>query len=207
MAAPRVETVPIDQLIPYPGNARIHNLAAITDSLTVNGQYRPLLAQRTTRHVLVGNGTLEAATQLGWTHIQTMWADVDDQAARRIVLADNRTTDLATYDESALVALLEPLGVDLAGTGYTMDDLETLLGPATIPPAPFEGDFAESQAETERRRNTGTALASQGYREVILVLRQDQLDTFTDHIARLREAWATESTTATVLEAITRAVT
>ena len=45
-AKPKVETVPLDQLAPDPGNARVHgsdNLAAIKASLERFGQVRPLL--------------------------------------------------------------------------------------------------------------------------------------------------------------------
>jgi hypothetical protein len=205
----QVTAVAIGDLVPYPGNARTHNLDAIADSLTVNGQYMPIVVQRSTKHVLRGNGTLEAARdKLGWSKLNVLWADVDDEAARRIVLGDNRTSDLAGYDDEALVALLKPFDGDLAGTAFSQDDLEDLLAAANqvavSPPEEFHGDFNEDLAETERRRNTGVALATQGYREVILILRQEQLEGFTARVAALQKTWGTTSTTATVLEALER---
>ena len=58
------------------------------------------------------------------------WADVDDATARRILLADNRTNDLATYDDAILTELLTVLAQedDLLGTGWVGDDLDDLLG-------------------------------------------------------------------------------
>jgi ParB-like chromosome segregation protein Spo0J len=201
----RYESVAVDSLVRYPGNARIHNLAAIKESLLANGQYRPLVVQRGSRYVLSGNGTLEVVQSLGWENVDVWWVDVDDDTAGRIVLVDNRTNDLGTYDEAALVKLLKPYEGDLNGTAFDMDYYEDLLarsGTAVLPPEPFQGGFAESQADTERRRNTGTALASQGFKEVILVLNVGQLDAFQSHVAHLMDRWGTDSTTETVLKAL-----
>jgi len=55
---------------------------------------------------------------------------VDDEAALRILLADNRTARLGSDNEAALAELLTELaGTErgLAGTGFDGDDLDTLL--------------------------------------------------------------------------------
>lgn len=125
----RVETehVAIDDLIPYPKNPRRGRVTTIAESLASHGQYRPIVANRRTKHVLAGNHTLQAAKRLGWTTIAVAWVDVDDEDEARIVLADNRASDLATYDDGILVALLRSLP-DLDGTGYTPADLDALEG-------------------------------------------------------------------------------
>lgn len=122
-----VEQVPLGKLKPYPGNARRGDVEAIAESLERNGQYRPLPVQRSTGFVLAGNHTLQAAQKLGWPSVQVTYLDVDDDAARRIVLADNRTSDLGGYDERALLTLLREVGEDMAGTGYDLDDFDDLL--------------------------------------------------------------------------------
>jgi hypothetical protein len=53
---------------------------------------------------------------------------VDDDQAAKIVLADNRLSDLASYSADDLAELLASLD-DLAGTGYTADDLARLIAP------------------------------------------------------------------------------
>ncbi len=120
------EAVPIDRLRPYPGNPRRGDLEAIRESLRENGQYRPIVVNRSTSEVLVGNHTLKAARQLGWKEIAVTYVDADEARARRIVLADNRTSDLAGYDSAALADLLQELP-ELSGTGYDEDDLDALL--------------------------------------------------------------------------------
>ena len=49
---------------------------------------------------------MQAAKALGWPEIAVTWVDVDEEQAARIVLVDNRTNDLAGYDEAALADLL-----------------------------------------------------------------------------------------------------
>lgn len=119
------QLVPIDSLKPYPGNARQHDIGVIRESLRTNGQYRPLVVRRKTRHVLAGNGTLEAAREEGWASVWVTIIDCDAKKAKRIVLVDNRANDLAGYDGSRLQDLLGSLPV-LEGTGFDIDALEDL---------------------------------------------------------------------------------
>lgn len=134
----RYERVKIGDLTAYPGNARTHNLDVIKESLQTHGQYRPLVVQESTGYVLAGNGTREAAASLGWEHIDIGVVDVDDDQARRIVLVDNRSNDLAGYDDQALADLLTEVEGELTGTGFTDDDLNSLL--ATLGPGGFSHD-------------------------------------------------------------------
>ncbi len=121
----QIVNVPIDSLVHYPGNARRGDIEAIAASLRANGQFQPLIVQEATRHVLIGNHTMKAASSIGWVSVDVAFLDVDDMAARKIVLAANRTADLATYDLEDLQALLHQVD-DLEGTGYTADDLTGL---------------------------------------------------------------------------------
>lgn len=120
-----IHTVGVDNIKPYPGNARRGDVDAIAASLETNGQFQPLIVQESTRYVLIGNHTLRAARKLKWRTIDIAYIDVDDDRARKIVLAANRTADLATYDLDALAILLSEVD-DLTGTGYTNDDLAGL---------------------------------------------------------------------------------
>src|SRR5438105_5163827 len=78
--------------------------------------------------ILAGNGTCEAARDLEWSTIRAELIDCTPAEAKRIVLVDNRASDLGVYDDSALVALLtEVQSEDLAGVGYSAADVEQLL--------------------------------------------------------------------------------
>lgn len=134
-------TVPVDDLVAYHRNPRTGDLDAIAESLSTNGQYRPIVVNRGTltgraNEVLAGNHTLKAAKLLGWDEIAVTWLDVDSDAAAKIVIVDNRTNDLAGYDTAMLADILTELP-DLAGTGYDQDQLDQLLDETALP-APIE---------------------------------------------------------------------
>jgi DNA modification methylase len=119
--------VSIASIRPYGRNPRRGDVAAIRRSLEVNGQYRPIVVNRRTSEVLAGNHTLAAAVELGWSMIAATFVDVDDEEAARIVLADNRTADLAGYDDAELAELLISLEQDYVGTGWAANDFAALL--------------------------------------------------------------------------------
>lgn len=120
-----IQSLAISSLVPYPTNPRRGDVDAIAASLQVHGQYRPIVVQSSSKQVLAGNHTLKAAKKLGWKKIKVVFVDVNDDQARKIVLADNRLTDLAQYNEPLLKSLLEALP-DLEGTGFTQSEMETL---------------------------------------------------------------------------------
>lgn len=95
--------------------------------------------------MLVGNHTLDAAISEAWETIDVVIVDVDDDQARRIVLADNRTSDLGTYDDALLADLLSDAG-DLFGTGFTNIDLDHLIA-STAPPVEVDEDDAPALPE------------------------------------------------------------
>lgn len=134
----KTESVGLSSLQPYPGNPRRGNLQLIKDSLEANSQYRPIVAQSSTRFILAGNHTWRAAKELGWPEIEVSFVDCDDETAKRIVLVDNRSNDVATYDDSELLRLLQDVST-FDGTGYADDDLASLLDKLSGPHLPSEG--------------------------------------------------------------------
>lgn len=138
--------VPVHELAPYAANARVHDEDALDRSIDELGQYRPIVVNRRDGSILAGNGTYESALRAGWTHVAATYVDVDEQTARKIVLADNRTNDLASYDDSLLARLLEELGDDYSGTGFDSGDLDRLLAELG---ARGYGDSAQQPHEVE----------------------------------------------------------
>ena len=125
--------VPVAQLNADPANARLHpdrNLTAIEASLRVYGQRKPLVVRREGMVVEAGNGTLEAAKCLGWTHVAAVLVDDDPITATGYAIADNRSAELATWDEEALGRLLAELQaeeVDLDTLGWSDAELKQLI--------------------------------------------------------------------------------
>ena len=146
-----VRSVPLAELTPDPQNVRTHddrNLAAIQSSLEAFGQRKPIVCARANDGSLVviaGNGTLAAATELGWTYldIAEVPADWDADKARAYAIADNRTAELASWDDFGLANAL----IDLDAVGWDMETLgfepngDELTDEATeeeLPPPPAD---------------------------------------------------------------------
>jgi hypothetical protein len=120
----------IDELHTHPSNVRQGDVGAISQSLQAHGQYRSIVYQQSSKRILAGNHTWKAAKALGWTHIAATPVICDDEQALRILLADNRTSDLADYDDAGLAELLEELAETtngLEGTLFDGDSLDQLL--------------------------------------------------------------------------------
>ena len=110
--------VPIESLQPWPGNPRRGDIAAISESLKRFGQLRPIVTQGTV--VVAGNHLVAAAKQLGWTHLAALDHEfASEQEARGFVLADNRVSQLGTFDDALLAEQLRTFDEgSLTGTGY-----------------------------------------------------------------------------------------
>ena len=122
--------VAIDTLQTHPRNVRQGDIGAISESLKAHGQYRPIVYQASTGYVLAGNHTLKAAQALGWKQVAATAVQCDDTQALRILLADNRSSDLATYDDKELLELLKDVAStndELLGTLYDGDDLDDMV--------------------------------------------------------------------------------
>ena len=127
--------IPIASLVLDPSNARKHgerNLEAIKASLAKFGQRAPIVVQRDGMVVRSGNGRLLAAKALGWTEIAATIIDEDNSTAAQFAIADNRTAELAEWDNETLALLLdgwdketrEAVGFDEADLKAVMTDLE-----------------------------------------------------------------------------------
>ena len=133
------EMVPVDRLSTHPENARRGNTAVIRESIRTNGFYGACVVQRSPGRILVGNHRYLAAVEEGLAEVPGVWVDKSDEEARRLLLVDNRSTDLASYDYTVLLRLLDEQKEEtsLLGTGWDDEDLVRLL--AKIDPEPPEG--------------------------------------------------------------------
>lgn len=124
-------SVKIDDLNVDPANVRLHderNLDSIRASLEKFGQRQPIVVQKQGMIVRAGNGRVIAAKAMGWTEMAAVVVDESDVEATAYAIADNRTAELAEWDEAGLAQLLESLPDDLANVaGFTDEDMAELL--------------------------------------------------------------------------------
>lgn len=126
----KIERASVEELTNDPQNVRAHdkrNIDAIAASLTRFGQQKPIVVDAD-GVVRAGNGTLDAARTLGWKEISVVRTTLEDAEAVAYAVADNRTADLATWDEESLALVLDQLddGQRLAA-GYDHDEFTDLL--------------------------------------------------------------------------------
>lgn len=133
------QTIPLLQLNHYAKNPRRGDVQAIKGSIVANGIFRPVIVNKGTytdkpNEILAGNHTVKAIRELAeenpddprWQKVEVWMVDVDAERAARIVLADNRTADLGSYDNEELLGLLNMMDGDLDGTGYDEEYLDSL---------------------------------------------------------------------------------
>lgn len=123
----RLEMADLKKIKPHPKNARKGDVELLGNLIEVNGFYGALVVQRSTGHILVGNHRYKAALEKGAKQLPVLYVDVDDDRAQRILAGDNRSNDLAGYDDQLLAELLGDIQAML-GTGFDDDDYRALLG-------------------------------------------------------------------------------
>lgn len=143
--------IPCAELHNDPANVRKHgeqNLAAIKASLARFGQQKPIVVNQD-GVVIAGNGTLMAARALGWQTIKAVRTNLAGSEATAFAIADNRTAELAEWDDAALQQQLAAIAIDdeelLAATGFDEKELAKLA--AANAPEVTEDDVPEPPAD------------------------------------------------------------
>jgi ParB family chromosome partitioning protein len=146
----QIKKISIEKLSNDPANARKHddrNIEAIVGSLRRFGQQKPIVVD-VSGVVRAGNGTLEAARRLGWKDIDCVETQLKGSDAIAYAIADNRTAELAEWDDDVLAAQLNGLLADnpdlLNAAGFSEEELMKMLDQFNAeeinPPGLAEGD-------------------------------------------------------------------
>ena len=133
---PAIVHRPIDLLKPDPGNARKHSkkqIGQIARSIRTFGFNVPVLVDANLR-VIAGHGRLLAARQLGLSDVPTIRLEhLSPEQARAFAIADNRLTEIATWDAKLLGEQLRELSefdlnFDIEVTGFEIGEIDLLIG-------------------------------------------------------------------------------
>jgi DNA modification methylase len=129
----KIEYRPIETLIPYARNPRIHDQAQVVKvaaSIIEYGWTNPILVDGN-HGVVAGHGRLAAAQHLGLPEVPVIeLAHLSESQKRAYIIADNRLALDAGWDDELLAAELADLdeaGFDLSLTGFDPDELADLL--------------------------------------------------------------------------------
>jgi ParB-like chromosome segregation protein Spo0J len=124
--------VPLDRLKPDPASARQHSakqirqIASSIESFEFNV---PLLIDRDL-NVIAGHGRLLACKRLGWSEVPTIRLEHLSESQRRaFMLADNRLTEIASWDDRLLAEQLQALSsveldFDIETIGFDMGEID-----------------------------------------------------------------------------------
>lgn len=130
VAAEQLLMVPIGELVPYANNARVHSKAQIAQlraSLREFGFVTPVLIDFD-NNIIAGHGRVEAARAEGMAEVPCVLVSSLTEAQRRAyILADNRLSETAAWDEPALRIELEglkALSFDTGIIGFSAASLE-----------------------------------------------------------------------------------
>ena len=132
----RVDYVPLEALVPYAQNARVHSpdqVKAIARSMAEFGFTNPILTDDD-GGIIAGHGRALAARELGYEVVPTILLSGLSPAQRRaLVIADNKLALTASWDLELLASELVELrgdGFDLSLTGFADVEIESLTGTA-----------------------------------------------------------------------------
>lgn len=123
---------PIEHLVFDPANARTHgrkNLDSIKGALRQFGQVAPLIVQADNGVVRAGNGRLAAARELlaegdqRWSQMAVVRVNWDNATAMAFGIADNRTAELAEWDDAAVEKILREINVGDVDLSQMFSDL------------------------------------------------------------------------------------
>lgn len=129
----RLELWPIDRLILYARNPRIHSaeqVRQIARSMQENGVVNPVLVDRA-GNVIAGHGRILAAKSLGLPQLPVIVLDhLTEAQARALRIADNKIAANAQWDDEKLSAELAALldeKIDLTLLGFDDRELKRIL--------------------------------------------------------------------------------
>lgn len=142
----KYEYRPIESLIPYARNARVHlpeQIEQIIASINEVGWTYPLMVDEKGM-IIAGHGRLQAAKQMGLTEVPVLVkAGLTDLQKRAYILADNRIPLSSGWDKKTLsleLSDIRSLGADMSLTGFSDIELQAFM------PQP-EPDDAQTERE------------------------------------------------------------
>jgi len=133
-----IKYLPIEQLIPYAGNARTHTddqINQIVKSIQRHGWTNPILLDGN-KGIIAGHGRLFAARKLNLTEVPTLdLSFASDAQKAEYIIADNKLALNAGWDYDILNVqfdILEDAGIELGDTGFSAEELNTIRQPQIL---------------------------------------------------------------------------
>lgn len=123
----RILSIGIDKIKPYENNPRNNDEAveSVKASIKEFGFKVPIVIDRN-NVIVTGHTRYKASKELGLEKIPCIKADdLTDDQIKAFRIADNKVSELATWDMDKLHIELEDIDLDMSAFGIELDDLET----------------------------------------------------------------------------------
>ena len=130
----QIEIRPLSAIKPYPNNPRRndHAVDAVAASISKYGFRQPIVVDKD-GVIIVGHTRYKAAVKLGMQSVPVhIAAELTPEQTRALRIADNKSADLAAWDEALLASeltALESLSIDASDLGFTDDELTQIFAP------------------------------------------------------------------------------
>ncbi len=200
----QTEMIKLEELTLDPSNARKHsdkNLEAIKQSLERFGQQKPIVIDEN-NVVRAGNGTIEAARALDWEEVSAVRSNLVGPEMTAYAIADNRTAELASWDNDVLKATLTSLrdmpdsDEVIEAMGFEPSDVASILGERG---SDLNADLAGvelSDSVTEQM----DAWQQSGLRSLVFPFSMEQYEEVVETLKEWREVFGVESNSDLLLE-------
>lgn len=122
----------IDKLQKWKDNPRKNKAAIkhVAESIKRFGFASPIIARSDDKMIIAGHTRYEAAKELGLDKVPVRYLDLDPADSRLLALADNKTAEVAEWDEEKLEQVMQDLldeGLSLDGLGWTDSELADIV--------------------------------------------------------------------------------
>ena len=187
----------IKTLNPWKQNPR-KNISAIdkvAESIKRFGFASPIIARTEDKMIIAGHTRYEAAKKLGLDAVPVRYLDLDPADSRLLALADNRLSEISTWDEDLLSDVLRDmieLDKDITSIGFNDDEIESLLDDKI--------DYVDDEDFEEQADSVSSDL-----RQVILRFSAEEHDVFMSCMQSLSSRLGTTNNTETILKVLKNA--
>lgn len=123
--------IDVADLKPWLKNPRWNDQAVqpVAASIEEFGFGAPIVVQSGSNMIIAGHTRLKAAIRLGWKKVPCRILEITDRNAERLAIADNKTNEIADWNEEHLQEIMEAFEPEeLENLGFNDEELKDLLG-------------------------------------------------------------------------------
>ena len=205
----RVDYLPLDEMLSWPKNPKLHEVEQIEASMNRFGFTQPVMVDETSGRLVAGHGrlmTLKKIRDGGGSPPDRVKVDdsgawllpvlrgvgfANEEEGAAYVVADNRLSELGGWDDSLLAEILTTLRDSniIDGIGYSANDIDSLINSVELP---------VTRALTPEDKLDGYLDAE--IKQIVLYFATEEFDSVIDRFGVIMEHAGVDSHTEVVLK-------